>query len=306
MRISDAHVEFHHHPDDMKYARNPSVLKGQIDAEIINKERPDLLFLAIFSGPDDNQWEKFFWVTKKYKKTIKKNKWHLVLDKNDLKKKGTKIILHLEGLLNFEGDLSKLDRIYDLGIRSVGLTHDESNEFSGSCFNSDQGLTDFGRKVVKRLFEKGIVIDCAHLSPKAIKEICRDFDYVPFISHTGICGSFPDVRNIDNKILKLVKRRRGFVGIGLAGSMIKKSKAQIKDVLEHIFHAQKIAGIDKIGIGSDFGGIDTYLIKGLEDFTSLKDLDIYIIDRGFFGNNLKNYILRSNLVESQVRDGLKI
>lgn len=299
MKISDSHIEFYHHPDDIKYAFHPEILKGQISPKVINKTKPDLLFLAIFSGPDKNQWHKLFSIVNIYKQEITRNNWQLVLNKEDLKSNKIKIILHLEGLPRFNGKINKLEGIFDLGIRSVGLTHDQNNEFAASCFSPNKGLTKFGLKVVREILQKGMILDFAHLSPKAIGQIIANFKFRPFLSHGAVAGIYDDLRNSNDKVLGVIKEGDGFMGVGFAGSMIKQKNAKIDDLLKHIIYLEKKIGRNRVGIGSDFGGIDTYLIQKLSNFEKINKLVQFISNSNFFSSNLKDFVLRSNLLDKK-------
>ena len=281
----DSHVEFTHHPKDVRKKTSP-FLNAQISPNIINKVKPDLLFLAVSVFPTKNDWEKMLWVIDSYLKTIEENKWTLILEHDDLKKIGIKIILHVEDLGPIGKDLGKIDFLYQLGIRSIGLTHNYANQFAGGALTS-AGLTDFGKATVRKIISKNIILDFAHLSEKAFFDIQKEFLLKPFVSHTGLKSCFENPRNASDDILLNVEQNQGYIGIGVAGSFLKRQGASVDNYLEQIQYAQKIAGSKRVGIGSDLGGIVSYLPKGMENLEKTAKLNL---SEDILGDNLLRFV----------------
>jgi membrane dipeptidase len=271
MKYSDSHTEFIHHADDLKDL-DPSFLLSQINPKLINKIKPNLLFLACSVLPSENSWQKLLWIIDQYSDEIAKNDWVLVNSKKDLQKPDIKIILHIEDLSPIGDNIEKIDQLYNLGIRSIGLTHNQANQFCGGSLTPDIGLSNLGKKTIKKILDRGIILDLAHISKKGFIEATKRFDIQPFISHTGIWSIFPNPRNVDDDILTTIKKKGGYIGVGLAGSFLGNKKATLKDYINQINYAIKICGNDKVGIGSDFGGITSFLPNRLEDIAKISNI----------------------------------
>lgn len=282
---SDSHVEFIHPSEDLKDL-DPEFLNSQINVTQINKIKPELLFLAAYVLPGKNSWQKLLWALNEYKKVIKKNGWNLVQKYSDLEIRNINIILHVEDLSPIGKDLRKISYLKTIGIRSVGLTHNKANQFAGGAL-TNLGLTDLGKEAVKNIIAEGLILDFAHLSKKAFFKIQKDFSIIPFISHTGLKYGTKNPRNISNNILKNIMDNNGYVGIGMAGSFLKPKDASISDYLKQIKYAVKIVGPKSVGIGSDLGGITSYLPKGIKNLESIPKLDL---PRSILKDNLLNFI----------------
>ena len=182
-------------------------------------------------------------------------------------------ILGIEGAHALEHDLTQLERLYHAGFRSVGLTHFFDNEVGGSAHGlSKGGLTDFGMQVVVRMEELGMAIDLAHASPSLVKDILRIARRPVLVSHTGVKGTCDNERNIGDEALRGVAATGGLVGIGLWPEAICGDTAA--DWVQAVHYAAEIAGIDHVGLGSDWDGavptiVDAsgtiYLVQALLD-----------------------------------------
>lgn len=271
MKYCDSHVEFIHHPEDDAKLSNLEWVKSQISPKQINAVRPSLLFLAVFVDPGDNAWQKILWVVDEYLKVIAENKWILVRGKADLLRKGIKIILHIEDLSAIGRDLEKIGVLYDLGVRSIGLTHNYANQFAGGSLTPDIGLKSLGKQAIIKFRSAGIMLDHAHLSKKAVFDVYEQFELPVFISHTGVAGVYASPRNTDDDLLKLVAKSSGYIGIGCAGSFLAKEGATLSDYIAQIKYAQSISGPDRVGIGSDLGGVVSYLPANLQNLGDLRN-----------------------------------
>lgn len=166
-------------------------------------------------------------------------------------------ILATEGAHPLEGDLANLDVLYDAGFRVVGLTHFFDNDLGGSLHGtSGAGLTPFGRQVVARLVEKRMIIDLAHASPQAVRDVLAIPGTRPIISHTGIFDQCRSPRNYDDEIMQAVARKGGLIGIGYWSDVV--CGQTPGDIADAITAAVALVGEDHVSLGSDFdGSVDT-------------------------------------------------
>ena len=167
-------------------------------------------------------------------------------------------MLSIEGLHALDGNLENLDLLYNAGYRMMGLVHFFDNEIGGSSAGVKQGgLTPFGRQVVERMDELGIIIDLAHASPSLIDDILELTSAPCVVSHTGVRGHFESPRNLSDDHLRRISANGGMVGIGFwDGAVGSPYPSHIVDAMKY---AVKIAGIDHVCLGSDWdGGTKTY------------------------------------------------
>lgn len=171
--------------------------------------------------------------------------------------------LGVEGAHALEGDLANIDRLYQAGFRMMGLTHFFDNELGGSAHGLHKGgLTDFGRSAVARMTELGIVIDLSHASPTLIDDVLPIVRGPVLVSHTGVRGTCDIVRNLDNENLAAIAQTGGVIGIGLWTEALcgDSPRAWARAVR----YATSVAGIDHVGLGSDWDGAVEAVIDASE------------------------------------------
>lgn len=271
INICDSHIEFIHHKKDLSDPKLLDFIKSQVSPEMINKFRSGLFFIAVYVEPGKDAYSKAAEVINSYHKEIKKNNWNLVLGRGDIKADKINVVLHLEDLSCIGRDLNRIDEIFLLGIRSIGLTHNKKNQFSSGALEGEDGLTKLGKSAVEKILARNIILDLAHISEKSFFEVCKNYKIVPFISHCGIRALHDNPRNVSDEVLNYIKERNGYIGIGCAGSFLSKSKATLDDYLAQFVYAQKACGSGCVGIGSDFGGIISSVPVGIENILKVQN-----------------------------------
>lgn len=162
-------------------------------------------------------------------------------------------VLGLEGLHAAEGSLENVDRLYDAGFRIMAPVHFFDNEVGGSAHGvAKGGLTTFGRRVIGRLDELGVILDLAHASPALIDDALAATRRPAIVSHTGVRGTCDNRRNLSDEQLRAVARTGGVVGIGFWKTAVCGRDAS--SVARAIRHAVNVAGEDHVALGSDFDG----------------------------------------------------
>lgn len=297
MIYADSHIEFIHHPEDLKNIPDPIFLESQINPVLINQAQPDLLFAAAYVDPGEEAWPRLLWLIDKYKEVAENNHWKIALNKEDLESPGVKLILHVESLHAIGQDLDKIDLLFNLGIRSIGLTHNPSNQFGGGSHTAEIGLSYLGKAAAVHLTKLGIIWDFAHLSTKAFQDAVDLGLQKPFVSHAGIQAVFANPRNLANSALYLLAKNEGYLGIGLAASFLSDSKVDCKDLTWQIDFAVEKLGDRAVGIGSDFGGIISGVPEGLENISRLKEWAEKLTCPQVGGQNLQDFLANSNLVD---------
>ncbi len=191
------------------------------------------------------------------------NKFQIIKTKYDLhtylnRRKNTPQItaglLSLEGAHALEGKLDNLDRLFAAGFRIIGLSHFFDNELGGSAHGAKKdGITEFGRKVVKRIQELGMFVDAAHASPQLMEDIFSLSTRPVLVTHTGIQAICPlSPRNLTDKQIQQVANTGGLIGIGFWPTA--SCTVDITGVVRSIRYVVELVGEDHVALGSDFDG----------------------------------------------------
>ena len=165
-------------------------------------------------------------------------------------------LLGIEGAHALEGDLDKLDHFARRGVRYLGLSHFRSNEASFPAYGfgrrDAEGLTRFGREVVRRCESLGVLVDLAHINRKGFFDVCAMAEKPPIVSHTGVVGVFEHWRNIDDEQLRAVADLGGVVGVIFCPKFL--GGDGLAPVVEHLRHIVSVCGEDTPALGSDWDG----------------------------------------------------
>ena len=167
------------------------------------------------------------------------------------------LLVTMEGVEPLGEDLNLLRVFYELGVRAVGLTHARRNAAgSGGIFaargSPGDGLTAFGRDVVRECERLGIIVDLAHINPKGFEDIV-DLTTKPLIvSHTNAREFYNIDRNISDEQIKAIGQRGGVVGLNAILVSPNPEESTLDHYIDHIEHVIGLVGIDGVGIGFDF------------------------------------------------------
>ncbi|WP_415921028.1 dipeptidase [Tateyamaria sp. SN6-1] len=163
-------------------------------------------------------------------------------------------LLGIEGAHALEGNLGNLDRLEAAGHRIIGLHHFFDNALGGSLHGvGNQGLTAFGRDVVRAVEGRGMVLDLAHSSPAVAWDVIAMTDMPVVVTHTGLHGFCPVQRNFEDEIMQAVATSGGVIGLGYWGDVLCRD-ANPQAIAEMIVQAIATVGADHVSLGSDFDG----------------------------------------------------
>jgi microsomal dipeptidase-like Zn-dependent dipeptidase len=168
----------------------------------------------------------------------------------------TGALYSVEGLQNLEGKAENLDRLYGVGMRMAGLVHFFDNELAGSMHGERKGgLTPFGRKMVRAMEARGIIVDIAHSSHKSVAEILAMARRPVVSSHGGVQAVCGVNRNLSDTEIRGVAATGGIIGIGYWDGAI--CSTDPKMIAKSIKHVRDLVGIQHVALGSDFDGAVT-------------------------------------------------
>src|SRR5712691_9302058 len=167
------------------------------------------------------------------------------------------LLITMEGVEPLGTDLDLLRVFYELGVRSIGLTHARRNAAgSGAIFAASgsprDGLTSFGRDLVRECESLGVIVDLVHINPAGFEEILAITTKPPIVSHTNARKFYDVERNISDEQIKMIGQRGGVVGINSVLVSPKQEESTLDCYVDHIEHAIDLIGIDGVGIGFDF------------------------------------------------------
>ncbi len=201
-------------------------------------------------------------------------------------------VLTLEGIEGIEEDFEKLSILYHLGVRSVGLTWNDANAAADGALEPRKGgLTLFGKKMVRKLNEKGMWIDVSHLSEPAFWDVmeCAHF---PVATHSNVFELCRHPRNLKNEQIKALIEKNGVIGITFVPDFLcENGKSSILDVLKHLEKVCELGGENHVGFGSDFDGI-SITPKGLSDFRGYNQLRNELLKK-YSATQVENFLYKN-------------
>ncbi len=244
-------------------------------------------------------------------------------------------LMGIEGGHAIENSLFALRDFYRLGVRYMTLTHNNTNDWADAHRDEprNNGLSPFGKEVVKEMNRLGMFVDISHVSVKTMSDVL-DVSTAPIIaSHSGARGVNDHTRNVPDEILKRIAKNGGVVMINFYPSFldartnkeenertdklkmqIAALKEQYKDnpaayneaerklfaenpiyiapytrIVDHIDHIKNVAGIDYIGIGSDYDGIP-FLPVGMSGMEDLVLVTYEMLKRGYSEKDIKKVL----------------
>jgi len=261
---------------------------------------------------DDENYEDFFKIRNYLIENFAEN--NIILCKTgqeylEYKENKNCAFLSVEGGKLLSCDISRLDVLYEQGVRFFTLVWNGMCEVGGA-FNTDKGLTDFGKKVVNRAEELGIIIDISHSSDKIVSEVF-DMTSKPVIashsnSRTIIKQCCPEKktlakRNLSDEQFHEIKKRSGIVGISLCRGHLadEYGVVGIKEIIRHIDYYMALGGENTVCFGCDFDGAD--IPEDIKDITGISKIryelkkigyDDMLIENIMY-KNADNFIIRN-------------
>jgi membrane dipeptidase len=235
-------------------------------------------------------------------------------------------LMGIEGGHAIENSLEALRDFYRLGVRYMTLTHNNTNDWADSCCDkaTHNGLSDFGKEVVREMNRTGMLVDISHVSDKTMSDVL-DISTAPVIaSHSSARALADRPRNIPDELLRRIAKNGGVVMVNFYPAFIsmdyynadrarderlksqrdalrarykddaKRLEAELKSLndanpipkvplsvlIDHFDHIAKVAGVDHVGIGSDFDGVPD-LPAGMDDISKLPAITYELLRRGY-------------------------
>lgn len=228
-------------------------------------------------------------------------------------------LIGLEGGHAIEDNLKTLHEFYDAGVRYMTLTHANTNNWADSSgdiadpkIKHHGGLNPLGREIVREMNKMGMIVDVSHVSDQTFWDALDTSQAPVFASHSSCRALSNARRNMTDDMIRALAKKGGVIHINFACDFLnervrtdsadEKNKLNVKfgddqdalreyvesryaratlaDVVAHIDHVVKIAGVEAVGIGSDFDGVDCTPV-GLEDVSKFPNLTRALLEKGY-------------------------
>jgi len=302
----DTHVDI----PDTQYATealDPGIDNPKLKCDLVkmNKGGVDGVFLAVFVGQTKRDAEGYknayesamakFEVVHRVTEKMYPQRCELATSPEDVEriaKTGKRaIMIGVENGFAIGKDASNVEKFYNLGARYITLSHNGHNDICDSCNprrklgdeeTEHDGLSKFGKKVVAEMNRLGIMADVSHISVKSFYDLIKVSKAPIIASHSGCRALANHSRNLNDEQLKALAKNRGVIQIVAVGGFLKLGSPPSADVeiyVDHIDHAVKVAGIEHVGIGSDFDGGGG--VPGFNDHSQALNVTIELVRRGY-------------------------
>jgi membrane dipeptidase len=230
-------------------------------------------------------------------------------------------MLGIEGGYSIQESLPILRRLYGQGCRYMTLTHSKSLAWADSATDEPRtknGLSPFGEEVIREMNRLGMLIDLSHVSVATMKRSLEVSKAPVIFSHSSARAINDHARNVNDEVLRLTAKNGGVVMVNFYSGFItpteqlmqdSKDLGTLSDVVDHIEHVIKVAGIDHVGIGSDYDGVPR-LPVGLEDVSTYPRITQELLNRGhkretihkLLGGNVMRVLREAEDVAAQLRN----
>ncbi|MEP6759470.1 MAG: membrane dipeptidase [Actinomycetota bacterium] len=164
------------------------------------------------------------------------------------------LIACIEGAAPIENELDRLDILYGLGVRMIGVAYSESNQLGGGVRDpGDGGLTMFGRAAITRMNRLGMAIDLSHTGDVTAMQTCGLSSAPVFLSHSGARALYPEMKLKTDELLRAVADTGGVIGIEAAPytTTLAGVPHTLETVMAHAEYCIDVMGIDHVAFGPD-------------------------------------------------------
>lgn len=182
------------------------------------------------------------------------------------------LILNFQNTTHFGLDLDVLDQFYDMGVRIIQLTYNSRNYVGDGCTErSDGGLSHYGLQVIRRMNERGILVDLSHCGLRTTLEGIRASKRPVAVTHSFSRELSPHDRGKTDEIMRALAERHGYFGVLIVPFFITPDpQARLEHFVAHVDRAVANLGIDRVGIGTDWGAVFPKSLEALMDAEMVK------------------------------------
>lgn len=162
------------------------------------------------------------------------------------------VTFDIEGMNALNGDVNMVDVYHALGVRQMLFAYNLGNKAAGGCHDENTGLTDFGKAVVRRMNELGVLVDCSHVSHKTSMDLIHESSKPVVFSHSNPNAIWRHGRNIDDDQIRACAETGGVIGVNGMGIFLGDNVIDNETILQHIRYLADLVGTEHIGFGFDY------------------------------------------------------
>lgn len=304
---------------------NLSVNQGHVDLEKLKAGDALLQNFALFvnRGKCKDAFEEAMKMADFYEEELALNRERIApvygygdIEKNRQEGKISALLTAEEGGI-CKGEVPLLKKLYDRGVRMMTLTWNYPNEIGYPALNAEtygkndgnipfyqradreHGLTDKGKEIVTEMERMGMIVDVSHLSDAGFYDVLAVAKKPFAASHSNARSICPWVRNLTDDMIRKIAERGGVIGLNFCPDFLTDTspgeinRGTIAAILEHAKHIIRVGGIDCIGLGSDFDGIEGH--GELPDYSYLPLLAEAFAKQGIRGSDMEKIFYKNVL-----------
>ena len=180
------------------------------------------------------------------------------------------ISFDIEGMNALSDSLDMLDLYHALGVRQMLFAYNLNNAASSGCHDEDRGLTAFGRAIVRRMNDLGIIVDCSHAGCRSTMDMIAESRKPVVFSHSNPASVWAHGRNITDEQIKACAATGGVIGMNGMGIFLGPNDTRSETILRHVRHVADLVGPAHVGFGFDYSppiGIEvSEILKSRPDY----------------------------------------
>lgn len=316
-RVHKKYLTIDTHNDSAMYLNHPdsddyTVEKGQVTFQKMKEGGLDAAFFAIYlsQGPlrDSSRDSAFVYAMNEmnlFKEYVaaRGDEAEIAYTPEQVRKLKVKgkscVILALENGYPLGLDINRVDSFYRAGARYITLCHNYTNDLCDAsrypyALHRDSpqhgGLSEFGKEVVVRMNELGMMVDVSHASTSTLMDVIELSKAPILATHSAVRAIKEHQRNLTDDEIKAIAATGGVIQVATGRWCLTnapKSETSVKHLADHIDHIKNLVGPEHIGLGTDFDGGGGMI--DFEDCTKMKNLTVELLKRGYTENELEMF-----------------
>jgi len=200
-------------------------------------------------------------------------------------------LLSIEGAEPLMGDIGLLRVFYRLGVRMLSFAWNYRTPFADGlgAGRSESKLPELGIQALEEMGRLGMVFDVSHLTDSNFWDVA-DVVNGPFIASHSNCREISDIpRNLTDDMIVAIANHKGVMGLNFGADFVHKEKATVATLVDHVDRVVEVAGIDYVGLGSDFDGV-SQLPEGINDVSDLPNITRELVKREYSDEDVLKFL----------------